>query len=168
MRRRKFIAVGIIGAGAVAGGVVVRRLRTGRRVAPLSAAERSALTGVVDLIAPTDEHGPGAVALGVDAQVLEEAANRAGVRRVLRRGLRWLDGTGTDFLSLPDAARIALLERCDELPARTPQGLFFQAVRRLTFEHYYARPETWEMLGYHGPPQPLGYPDQHLPPESRS
>jgi len=42
---------------------------------------------------------------------------------------------------------------------------FFAMLRRDVFKGFYSHPVSWEVLGYSGPPQPLGYPDYSNPPK---
>ena len=42
---------------------------------------------------------------------------------------------------------------------------FFANFRVLVIKLYYSHPYSWKKLAYEGPPQPIGFPDYHLPPK---
>ncbi len=45
-------------------------------------------------------------------------------------------------------------------------AMFLGRVRRDTLEGFYSHPLGWEVAGYYGPPQPLGYPNYSSAPEN--
>jgi len=98
-----------------------------------------------------------------------------------------------DFLSLDLREQIDLLRSIDEATAmrgRSVSGFlervdrkidriwddlfgigdephfFFREIRRDVFYGYYSNPISWEVVGYYGPPQPVGYPDYTEPPSA--
>jgi hypothetical protein len=123
----------------------------------------------VDILIPADET-PGASQLGVDRDLLKKGRENAVYQRILELGVAWLDRQaremgGEDFVSLEESARISVVTRAAEAGMVTLEGMFFQGTRIDAFQFYYARPAGWQgIAGYHGPPQPLGYMDQHRPP----
>lgn len=141
-----------------------------RAARPEPAASLSATLRVyLDVLIPADET-PAASQLGVDRDLLDRGRTDAGYQQLLERGVAWLDrqareSFGKDFVSLEESARVSVVTRAAEAGMDTLEGLFFAATRDDAFRSYYARPEGWHgLVGYHGPPQPLGYMDQHRPP----
>jgi gluconate 2-dehydrogenase gamma chain len=99
---------------------------------------------------------------------------------------------GKDFLSLGLREQIDLLRSIDEARAmrnRAVSGFlervdrkidkiwddlfgvgdvprFLKEIRRDVFYGYYSNPISWKVIGYYGPPQPVGYPDYAEPPSA--
>ncbi len=99
---------------------------------------------------------------------------------------------GKDFLSLKVKEQVRLLRLIDETESMYHRpvynlieriykkadviwdGLFgvgnslgfFDKIRRDVFYGYYSSPISWKVIGYYGPPQPIGYPDHFKPPSA--
>jgi hypothetical protein len=54
----------------------------------------------------------------------------------------------------------------DDLFGAGNNSRFFNVVRRDAFRGYYTSPVSWQVVGYFGPPQPVGYLDFSDPPSS--
>ncbi|NNM00138.1 MAG: gluconate 2-dehydrogenase subunit 3 family protein [Gammaproteobacteria bacterium] len=129
---------------------------------PATAEDRAAtLAAMVDTLMPADS-SPGATALGVDKAILEAAARNANVARIVNAGCDWLaqEADGAPFAALPEPARVAILERAEQASAAALQNAFFRYCLDAVYRNYYAHPDSWPALGYQGPPQPAGFPDQ--------
>lgn len=143
-----------------------------RRFVPITATERAVVARIVDLLVPADET-PGALQLGIDRTLLAEFESHPREAQRLSEALAWLDGeartTGADdFLALDEAQQITLLTRMEAAPAGSAPAVIFRTLRQVTMSRYYAHPGTWPMLGFDGPPQPVGFPDYAMPPRSRA
>jgi len=101
-------------------------------------------------------------------------------------------GSGKDFFSLTLKNQIDLLRLIDEALAMRSRKVssflqllnrkvdkiyddlfgvgknstFFKVIRRDTIDGYFSNPVSWKMVGYYGPPQPIGYLDFSDPPSS--
>ena len=87
----------------------------------------------------------------------------------IARGCRWLKVQARhqgaqEFAQLDLAGRERVAMLADQSGAGTVPRMFFERTREHAFRHYYAQPASWKMLNYPGPPQPLGFMDQALPP----
>ena len=157
-----------------AGGVLLYRLRSFELpVRPLSPEERQAVRTVTDLIVPADEISPGAIDLKIDAEILGRANENRYFRRVLKRGVSWLNSeavrsTGREFLFLGQREQVDLLKNAEAADSESPENRFFRRMRDLTLKLYYTRPLAWQVLCYQGPPQPLGFIDYEKPPRECS
>lgn len=129
------------------------------------------LRAYVDVLIPADET-PSASALGVDRQLLVVAKGQPDYLRLLELGLNWLNlrartQYGRSFSDLDDASREAIVGEAAGARHSTLQRLFFERTRADSFFHYYGRPESWRgIVGYRGPPQPLGFSDFAEPPRA--
>jgi hypothetical protein len=54
----------------------------------------------------------------------------------------------------------------DEVFGVGDSSRFFKTIREDVFFGYYSNPISWKVIGYFGPPQPVGYPDYAEPPSS--
>lgn len=112
----------------------------------------------------------GGLSLGTDLALLRAGAEDAALANLIIRGTDWLQAQArergdTDFASLDEVNREAVIAAAERAPADSLQHRFFTAMRHLAFRHYYAQAAAWVGLGYTGPPQPLGFPDHATPPE---
>jgi hypothetical protein len=169
--RRRFL----IGAIATVGAGLSRRL-FGASLMPgasgeasLDAAQLSCLRAWLDTLLPSDEFSPAASELGVLVSIAADARDDWRLLEVIARGCRWLDiqarhqgAQGFTQLDLAERERVAML--ADQSGAGSVARMFFEHTREHAFRHYYAQPASWKMLNYAGPPQPLGFMDQALPP----
>ncbi|MDH4230750.1 MAG: gluconate 2-dehydrogenase subunit 3 family protein [Nitrospirota bacterium] len=54
----------------------------------------------------------------------------------------------------------------DDLTGVGEGSPFFHMLREDVFYGYYSNPVSWKVVGYYGPPQPVGYPDYSEPPSN--
>ncbi len=144
------------------------------RDAPASQAdvERATLSRIVDRIVPRDE-SPGAVDLGIDAQLIAEMETSAETAMIYGRMLAAIDRGSREahraaFIDLDDMRRDAVLLSLSLSPVDAPGLRGWILLRQQTMALYYARPESWPALGLSGPPQPAGFVDYTEPPRSRT
>jgi hypothetical protein len=152
-----------------------------------SASERRLAEALAARVLPSDADGPGArkadVAGALDRLLAAASPER---RAFYGRGLQGLDRmarhrSGRGFADLPEAEQNRLLEELSraadrrfESPVarRIPRRLttlyyrwrfpavdFFSGFVDDVFEAFYTSPVAWNLLGYDGPPMPLGYLD---------
>jgi hypothetical protein len=122
----------------------------------------------LDTLLPQDTT-PSATQLGVDQEIV--GGMRGSKRRVkiLVLGCAWLDkqaralGAG-EFALLAAPQREAIVTSAERSAARSLPRVFFATTQQLAFERYYAHTESWQELGYDGPPQPRGFADFAGPP----
>ncbi len=139
-----------------------------RAVAPGAAAT---LTAVIDLLIPADEV-PGAVALGIDTQILASADGDRTFAALVRDGVHWFNAAarargGASFLMLAEDDRIAVATRAEASPDSTG-GRLFATLRNRAMLLYYLHPRVIASFPYAGPPQPQGFPDFAQAPRERS
>ena len=164
----------VAGGGAAAAlGAVAWRGRAGHDATASQAdIERATLSRIVDRIVPRDE-SPGAVDLGIDAQLIAEIDASAETTLVCGRLLAAIDGESravhhAPFVDLDAARQDALLLALSRSPVDAPGVRGWVLLRHRTMALYYARPEAWPALGLAGPPQPAGYVDYTEPPRPRA
>lgn len=163
LARRDLLRVGL-GLGLIgASGVALRQLLW---PPALAESERHGLLALGESLLPAAGLDGGALAVLIAGLAAQTDADRA-LRRVIRRGLHWLDGESKGeggFSSLPRDARHTLLERAvAQAPGSVPRVLL-DRLRMELFALYYARPETLAALGLPPPPQPAGYLDYQRAP----
>jgi hypothetical protein len=115
------------------------------------------IAAVCDCILPAHGRSPGALALGIEAHVLEifsASGDRGG--NALDAIIAELDAKG--FLLLDRTGRDEILERYLTGEVGTPASFYLRMVKEVIVERYYSNPEAWAALAYRQP-QPLGYPD---------
>ena len=118
----------------------------------------------VNTLLPADVHSPGAGELDVHTSIADKAAVNPKALKLVRAGCRWLERQAQQqgkpaFAELGEEDRAAVVERAEyALPGSLPR-VFFEYTREAAFVFYYARPESWVMLDYPGPPQPIGFTD---------
>ena len=54
----------------------------------------------------------------------------------------------------------------DDLFGVGDDSYFFEEIRKDVFYGYYSNPISWKVVGYYGPPQPVGYSDYTEPPSA--
>jgi Gluconate 2-dehydrogenase subunit 3 len=177
--RRGFLKKGLVGAVilAVGGGtwLVTRRTRPapdlGGPLRALSPEEATVVLAIADRLVPERAGFPRPLEAGVprkvDAMVaVAHPATQKEVRQLLRlfenalTGLV-LEGQFRPFTACPPREQDARLRSW----ARSRIALRrsgFQALKRLVYAAYFGSPETWEAIGYPGPP-PLPPPVVHEP-----
>jgi hypothetical protein len=131
--------------------------------APVEADELRNLESFAAALLPDD--GLNAADLsGLAARLAERADADRGLRRIVRRGSRWLDEAaaelrGRAFSALDLADRETLLRRAAGAAPESLPRVLFERLRLELFGLYYARAETAAALGLPAPPQPAGFPD---------
>ena len=121
----------------------------------------AAIAALVDTLVPDDET-PGAIALGIDVEVLENIRAQEVYLEVAEEAIAWLDDQalnahGVPFAALDEVARVALLQRAERSPRRSAQRQLFDNLADEVLRRYYANPAAWLQLGFAGPPQPAGF-----------
>jgi len=153
--RRYFLKVATVGIAASP--LACTRLHTS-----LSVNLDRVLPAYVDTLLPTDQ-APGAVELGVPAQIVSLLHRKRALLPLYQVGTAWLDtqamarhGSGFEALSLVerDALVMQLSEQSEDILAR-----FFHKSLRHTMMFYYSNPRVWASLGLSGAPQPHGFLD---------
>ena len=84
--------------------------------------------------------------------------------------LRLIDETHS-MRSRPVSSFLQRLDRkidrtWDDLFGVGENSVFFKRIRMDVFNGYFSNPVSWKVVGYFGPPQPIGYPDFSDPPSS--
>lgn len=111
-----------------------------------------------------------AAAPGLTPQSLRAHPFTAQHTALLASGLAWLEAQAraqgaTGFLALAEDSRPRLAVAAQMAGDRSLPRNFFAISRAIAFDLYYSDPSAWSGLaGYHGPPQPDGYPDHASPP----
>jgi len=166
-RRRFLLLVGIFASALTLFGAVLfgRRRRPRRDLAPLSPGEQAILSRYLDLLIPADE-APGALDLGVSEQLFQRAAGNDYLRDLLHRGCAWLEQQPSGFLALSEHQQLALIAASEQSDPDSLPYRLFERLRHFSFQAYYSDARSWGALGYHRPPQPLGFPDYQQPPAS--
>jgi len=122
---------------------------------------------IVDHLVPAADL-PGAVALGIDRQILAAADADPELSALLLNGIRWFDAAAREFRAvnfseLTAAEQRSLLERA-ERNGDSDGASLFASLRQRTMLLYYAHPRILAAFRYAGPPQPDGFPDFEQPP----
>lgn len=130
-----------------------------------------ALGPYLDTLLPEDE-SPSATQLGLVKRIMSLADADPRLARVIELGCTWLDRAAVqfgaeDFAGLEEAGRITVVSRAERSAARSLPRVFFTVTLDRAFQEYYTQAAAWESLGYKGPPQPRGFPNQHLAPGAR-
>jgi hypothetical protein len=143
------------------------------KVEPTPAASGNAgFRAWIDTLVPAEADFPGAAALGVAERLQELIGEQPAYAALTRAAVEWLDERaraqgGNGFAALSEVDRQAIVSAAAaRAPGSTPRT-FFQATLDDALFHTYANESAWVNLGYAGPPQPIGFPDQQLPPGKR-
>ncbi|MCB2102765.1 MAG: hypothetical protein KDE22_17950, partial [Rhodobacterales bacterium] len=93
-------------------------------------------------------------------------------RTLLEAGCGWLDRQAVragapSFADLAADRRARLVTAAERTPARALPRVLFLNVLADGRDLYFSHPDVWAGLGYGGPPQPEGFPDQDRPPKPR-
>ena len=125
---------------------------------------RSTLEAFVDTLLPADEFGPAASDTGAVA-VVESTFSGSWKRWLeLRKLTIWLNySAGGIFANADAGVRDAVLAKLDRLPETSARWKTYNRARRSVMRHYFGNAERAVAMGLPGAPQPLGYPDAHLP-----
>ena len=155
LSRRRFLQI-------TAAGVVAAPLGC----AGLHPLESGPLAGVLDsyldTLLPADST-PGALELGVPAQVRGLLRRKRALEPVYRSGTAWLETQaqlrhGRGFAACPLAARDALVLHLSEQSDERLERFFHKSLRHARM-FYYSNPLAWTALGLAGTPQPAGFMD---------
>ncbi len=182
--RRGFLKKGLVGAAllAVGGGtwLVTRRTRPapalgGGPLRALSPEEATVVLAIADRLVPERSGFPRPLEVGVPRKVdamiaLAHPATQKEVRQLLRlfeNALTALlfDGQFRPFTASSPRGQDDWLRRWARSRI-TLRRSGFQALKKLVYAAYFGSPETWEAIGYPGPP-PLPPPVVHEPPAPR-
>lgn len=125
---------------------------------------RSTLQAFTDTLLPADEFGPAASATGA-VGVLESTFAGSWKRWLeLRKLTIWLNySAGGIFANADASVRDAVLAKLDGLPETSARWKTYNRARRSVMRHYFGNAERAMAMGLPGAPQPVGYPDAHLP-----
>jgi hypothetical protein len=144
-----------------------------RPVAPTPETRRNAgFRAWIDTLVPAEADFPGAAALGVAERIQELIGEQPAYAALTRAALEWLDERaraqgGDGFAALSEVDRQAIVSAAAASAPGSTQRTFFQATLDDALFHTYANESAWVTLGYAGPPQPIGFPDQQLSPGKR-
>ncbi len=121
--------------------------------------KRRTLDAVIDTLLPADDVTPSATALGVSNELVLLAPRGSSLHRLFALGTTWLDGLDArSFAELPTETRQDVLRYMERADYNEVPGRFFQLLRQMAVEIYYAQPETYAGLSLNPAPQPEGYP----------
>ncbi|MEQ8903131.1 MAG: gluconate 2-dehydrogenase subunit 3 family protein [Roseovarius sp.] len=121
--------------------------------------ERQTLDAVIDTLLPADDMTPSATLLGVSAELMLLAPKGSSLHRLFALGTTWLDTLDArSFAELPSETRQDVLRYMERADYNEVPGRFFQLLRQMTVEIYYAQPQTYAGLSLNPAPQPEGYP----------
>jgi hypothetical protein len=171
LNRRRFlllsIAAGLVGQSKCLLAAVVST--TFPNSQSLDAEQSRCLQAWTDTLLPADEVSPAASKLGVPSRLADKALGNPDYLKLIRAGCRWLNRqarkVGTQaFVGLDVSEREGIVRLAEQSAAKSLPLAFFEHTRDDIFHFYYAQPETWVMLDYQGPPQPLGFMDRTRPP----
>jgi hypothetical protein len=114
----------------------------------------------LDTLIPDDGISPSATAAGVLREMQVNMERHRMYLRFIRLGCRWLNvQAGGDFVAMPEADRIRLLQRMSRARSGSLPRRFFDLMRYRAMNSYYRKPVAWKGLAVNRPPQPLGYRD---------
>jgi hypothetical protein len=130
----------------------------------------SALVPYLDTLIPADST-PSASQLGADQAILALVQRQQRIARLVGLGCVWLDQQAAergaaDFAALAQPDREAVVALAEGSPSSSLPRTFFAFTQQQVFAHYYSQPQSWQGLGFDGPPQPGGFPDFAQPPRA--
>lgn len=151
LTRRKFLIFVPVAVIATLAGVAATR-------------PRSTLQAFVDTLLPADEFGPAASATGA-VEALESTFSGSWKRWVeLRKLTIWLNISCGGFFANADASvRNEVVAKLDRLTETSDWWKIYNRARRTVMRHYFGNAERALAMGLPGAPQPVGYPNAHLP-----
>lgn len=122
------------------------------------------LTALLDTMIPEDEFGPSASQTGAVDVVTGHLSGNLGRQLRMRAFLAWLNlRSGGSFALSSEERRLKLLEKIASGPQSSRQRRYLMSLRSQTMRHYYGSAARATELGFVGAPQPVGYPEAHLP-----
>lgn len=117
------------------------------------------LDAYVDILLPADNLSPAASALGVGQSIWTVAADQPLLAELILRVADWLDATGAGrFVDLSTEDQTTVVAYMEKADVDHLEGRFFQLIRLLAIEFYYAEPAALAGLPLNPTPQPEGYP----------
>jgi hypothetical protein len=125
---------------------------------------RRTFSAYLDTLIPDDEVSSGILKLGLDKAFYALAKSRPRYGAFITSGCVWLNQQAhkvgvSEFAALDEKQREAIVTLASEAPYRSQPRRFFESTRRSAFRIYYSRSDSWNMVGYDGPPQPNGFLD---------
>ncbi len=122
------------------------------------------LEALIDTLIPDADNSSAA------EQLLKQFLQDYKQARIYQQGLAWLDRQAKttfndSFNLLSREQRDLLLTQADQTTRGSIPYRFLYRARKDALEMFYGSSQGWDVVGYYGPPQPLGYPDHHLPPK---
>lgn len=128
-------------------------------VAQTATVKRQTLDSVVDTLLPADDVTPSATALGVSDELMLLAPKGSNLHRLFALGTTWLDELDSrSFAELSTETRQDVLRYMEQADYNEVPGRYFQLLRQMAMEIYYAQPQTYAELALNPAPQPKGYP----------
>lgn len=124
----------------------------------------STLKSYIDVLLPEDET-PSASQLGVDIEIIERTTRHPSYNQLLVAGVTWLDKTSDEKFTVPEFVLLSLEQQENIITSMVSarkysiERLFFEQIRKDSFQFYYAHPESWPGLGFEHSPQPFGFID---------
>jgi len=123
----------------------------------------------MDTLYPADNISPAASDLGVHLQIKEKAVSVRNYTELLKRGMAWADAEAPalgakSFADLDESGREKIVSTAEAMEETSVPGLFFFHTLRDGAHFYYGHRESWTVVGFPRPPQPVGFPDFAVPP----
>ncbi len=142
--------------------------------------QAAVVENMTSLIIPTD-NGPGAREAGVVLKIDEIVSKKDNLKSLYNNGIGLIDTISkelfskSNFLKLDSKEKLQILHIIDltgttaiakaissiDRRKKLFVNYFFNTLKNQSFELFYSSKLGWELVGYHGPPQWLGYPDYH-------
>lgn len=113
------------------------------------------LTRLVDLMIPRTDT-PGAVDAQVQWRIDQQVSQNPKLQAIFSQGISAVNAAASkqnrpDFVALAEPEQIAVLKQMSEAAETTPDGEFFQTLKKLTLDWYYRSEEGLaKELGYKG------------------
>jgi len=131
--------------------------------APVTDAETGVLLAFGEALLPPAALSRGGLN-GMIGDVVAAANSDRALRRVLRRGVAWIeDAAGSHaspgFSLLTAEAATGIVAATAAAEVGSVPRVFYERLRLELFARCFARPQVLAALGLPGPPQPGGYPD---------
>jgi len=125
---------------------------------------RSTLQAFVDTLLPADEFGPAASETGAVAVVESTFSGSWTKWFELRKLTIWLNYSAGGIFANTDASfRDAVIAKLDGLPDTSARWRTYNRARSAVMRHYFGNAGRTLAMGLPGAPQPVGYPEAHLP-----
>ena len=136
-------------------------IKNGLKVFPLTS--QKSLEALALVFIPSAKH------IDIKNIFTNYVASKSGITKFYNLGINQLNNISNNsykknFYELESKKHIKAV--VTKLEKHNPR--FFKSCRTRTIKIYYSHPYSWKKLGYHGPPQPKGFMDYHLPPKSKT